>query len=80
MDYMLGNKKFLHKGIYIEKEYASDIERCHRLLCPILKAAHNLRDYENLCRLEDDHLIIDGKHYTMETLDMLPNALNVFNI
>ena len=80
LDYVLGNKKFLCKGIYIDKEYAPDVERRHRLLCPILKAARNLQEYENSCRLEDDHLIIDGKHYTMETLDMLPNALNVFNI
>ena len=80
MDYVLGNKKFLRKGIYIDKEYAPDVKRHRRLLRPILKAARNLRDYENSCRLEDDHLIIDGKHYTMETLDMLPNALNVFNI
>ena len=80
MDYVLGNKKFLQKGIYIDKKYAPDIERCRRLLRPILKAAHNLRDYENSCRLEDDHLIIDRKHYIMETLDMLPSALNMFNI
>ena len=80
LDYVLGNKKFLCKGIYIDKEYAPDVERRQRLLRPILKAARNLQEYENSCRLEDDHLIIDGKHYTMETLDMLPNALNVFNI
>ena len=80
LDYVLGNKKFLRKGIYIDKEYAPDIERRRRLLRPILKAARNLPDYENSCWLEDDHLIIDSKHYTMETLDMLPNALNVFNI
>ena len=80
MDYVLGNKKFLCKGIYVEKEYTHDIERHHRLLRPILKAAHNLKAYESSCRLVEDHLIIDRKHYTMETLDLLPNALNVFNI
>ena len=80
LDYVLGNKKILRKGVYIDKEYAPDIKRRRRLLRPILKAAHNLQEYENSCRLEDDHLIIDGKHYTMETLDMLPSALNMFNI
>ena len=80
LDYVLGNKKYLHKGIYIDKEYAPDVERRCRVLRPILKAASNLHEYENSCRLEDDHLIIDGKQYTMETLDTLPNALNVFSI
>ena len=27
MDYVLGNKKFLRKGIYIDKEYARDVKR-----------------------------------------------------
>ena len=80
LDYVLGNKKFLRKGIYIDKEYAPDIERRCRLLRPILKASRSLPEYQNSCRLDDDHLIIDGKHFTMDTLDTLPNALNVFNI
>ena len=80
MDYVLGNKKFLHKGIYVDKEYTPDTERYCRLLSPILKDARNLKEYESSCRIEEDHLIIDRKHYTMETLDLLPNALNVFNI
>ena len=37
LDYVLGNKKFLCKGIYIDKEYAPEVERCRRLLHPILK-------------------------------------------
>ena len=80
MDYILGNKKFLHKGIFADKEYTPEIERRRRLLHPILKATRNLKDFENSCRLEEDHLTIDGKHYTMETLDLLPNTLNIFNI
>ena len=63
MDYVLGNKIFLHNGIYIDKEYNPDIERHRRLLRPVLKAAHKLKEYKNSCRLEDDHRIIDGKHW-----------------
>ena len=80
MDYVLGNKKFLRKGVYVDREYPPDVERQCRLLQPILKAICNLKEYENSCRLEEDHLIIDRKHYTMETLDLLPTVLNVFNI
>ena len=80
MDYMLGNKKYLRKGIYLDKEYTPDIERHRRLLRPILKAARNLPEYKSSCRMEDNRLVITGKHYTIENLDQLPEKLNVFNI
>ena len=71
MEYVLGNKKYLHKGIYVDKEYTPDIERCRQLLRPILKAARNLAEFENSCRMEEDCLVIHGKHYNMENLDQL---------
>ena len=45
MDYILGNKKYLRKGIYLDKEYTPEVERRRRLLRPILKAARNLAEY-----------------------------------
>ena len=80
MDYILGNKKYLRKGIYLDKEYTPEVERRRRLLRPILKAARNLAEYEGSCRMEDDRLVINGKHHTIENLDQLPEKLNVFNI
>ena len=77
---MLGNKKYLRQGIYLDKEYTPDIEWHRWLLRPILKAARNLPEYENSCRMEEDCLVINGKYYTIENLDQLPDKLNVFNI
>ena len=80
MDYILGNKTYLHKGIYVDKEYTPKIECCRRLLRPILRAARNITEFENSCRMEEDWLVINGKHSTLENLDQLPSKLNVFNI
>ena len=80
MEYVLGNKKYLCKGIYLDKEYTPDIERHRRLLRPILKAARNLTEFKNSCRMEEDRLVINGKHYNMENLDQIPDKLKVFNI
>ena len=80
MDYILGNKTYLRKGIYVDNEYTPEIERHRRLLRPILRAARNITEFENSCRMEEDRLVINGKHYTLENLDQLPSKLNVFNI
>ena len=80
MDYILGNKTYLCKGIYVDKEYTPEIEHHRRLLRPILRAARNITEFENSFRMEEDWLVINGKHYTLENLDQLPSKLNMFNI
>ena len=80
VEYILSNRRYLRKGIFADKEYNEETERKRRLLCPILKAARNIEEYQSNCRIEDDKLWINGKSYTVETLDQLPHDLNAFNV
>ena len=80
MEYILSNRRYLRKGIFADKEYNEETERKCRLLRPILKAARNISEYQSNCRIEDEKLWINGKSYTVETLDQLPNDLNAFNV
>ena len=80
VDYILSNRRYLRKGIFVDKEYNEETEHKRRLLRPILKAARNIDEYQSNCRIEDDKLWINGKSYTVETLDQLPHDLNAFNV
>ena len=80
IEFILENRYDLDKGIFFDKEYPADIERKRRTLLPILKAAKRLPDYKKQSRLEDDKLILKGKPYTTNTLNQLPEELNVFDV
>ena len=80
VEYVLANRRYLRKGIFADKEYNEETERKRRLLRPILKAARNISEYQSNCRIEDEKLWINGKFYTVETLDQLPHDLNAFNV
>ena len=80
VDFILENRFDLDKGIFFDKEYPADVERKRRTLLPILKAAKRLTDYKKQSRLEDDKLILKGKPYTVNTLNQLPEELNVFDV
>ena len=43
---LLNNKKSLAKGIYADKEYSQETEKCRHTLRPILKAAKNIDEYK----------------------------------
>ena len=79
-EYILENRFDLERGIYIDKEYPTEIERKRRTLLPILKAAKRLTDYKKGSRLEEDHLILKGRPYTVNTLSQLHSELNVFTV
>ena len=80
VEFILENRFDLDKGIFFDKEYPPDVERKRRTLLPILKAAKRLTDYKKQSRLEDDKLILKGKPYTVNTLNQLPEELNVFEV
>ena len=42
----LNNKKSLAKGIYANREYSQETEKCRHMLRPILKAAKNIDEYK----------------------------------
>ena len=78
--YLLENKKRLNKGIYLDKEYTHDVERKCKILRPILKAARNKPKYKTKSRMEDDKVVIKGKHYGLDNLDEQPTDLETFKI
>ena len=80
VEYFYANRRWTRRGIFIDKAYTQDVEHKRRLLRPILKAARRLPEYQGLCRLDCDELVLKGKHYTFDKLDRLPNNLNVFSL
>ena len=56
--YIMDNKSFLRRGIFVDYEYTSDIEQKRKLLLPILKTARLTEPYKGHCKMEDDKLII----------------------
>ena len=43
---------------------------------PILKAARRLPEYQGLCKLEVDVLVLNGKNYNLHNIDKLPDKLH----
>ena len=80
VEFILENRFDLDKGIFFDKEYPPDVERKRKTLLPILRAAKRLSEYKKQSRLEDDKLILKGKPYTVNTLNQLPEELNVFDV
>ena len=80
VEYFYANRRWTRRGIFIDKAYTQEVEHKRRLLRPILKAARRLPEYQGLCRLECDELVLKGKHYSFDRLDRLPSNLNVFNL
>ena len=75
-DQLFESKSWLPKGIYVDKEYTQEVENQCKLLGPILKLARSIETYQGKCKLEDDHLVIHGKKYTVEDLHKLRNDLS----
>ena len=75
-DKIYKKKKNLPKGTYIDREYCAKTERDRRLLRPILKAARRLPEYQGLCKLEADVLVLNGKKYNLHNTDKLPDNLH----
>ena len=79
-DFILENRFYLVKGIYVDHEYPADTEKKRKILLPILKAEKRLPDYKRQSRLEDDKLVLKGQPYTVGMLNQLPNELNAFKV
>ena len=80
VEYILANKKYLRRGIFVDKSYTAEVEARRKLLRPILKAAKRIPEYERRSKLEDDILVLQGKCYSVDTLNKLPEELNVFKL
>ena len=78
VEYLLGNKRYLPRGVYLNREYSSEIERKRKQLRPILKIAKQHLDYKDKCYMEEDYLKIKGKKYTVDNIHQLPDEINGF--
>ena len=78
--YLLEHKKELNKGVYLDREYSKEVEKKRKVLLPILKAARDTDKYRKRSRMEDDKVVIKGKHYGLNNLDELPADLEAFKV
>ena len=79
-NYVIQNRRYLCKGIGVDKEYCKETEENRRILRPYLRAARRLPKYHRKCKLEGDTLVIRGISYNKDTLNQLPDDLNGFHI
>ena len=80
VEFILENRFDLDRGIYIDREYPMDVERKRKTLLPILRAAKRSSEYKKQSRLEDDKIVLKGRQYDVNTLNQLPEELNVFKV
>ena len=80
MEFILDNQFDFPRGIYVDKEYPIEIERKRQTLLPVLRAAKKLTTYKRQSRLYEDKLVLKGRSYNVNTLNQLPEELNVFKV
>ena len=80
IEYILENRYDLEQGIYVDREYPMDIERKRKTLLPVLRAAKRSSEFEKHSRLEDDKIVLKGLSYSVNTLNQLPEELNIFKV
>ena len=80
VEFIMENKGYLQKGVYVDREYIPEIERKRQILLPVLKAAKLCKDYQKKCRLEDDKVVINGRKYGTNNLHQLPKEIDPFAI
>ena len=75
---MLENRRKLHRGIFVDKEYSVETSRNRKLLKPIFNTARKMEKYKGKCRLDADKLIVKGVEYTKDNLAALPEDISTF--
>ena len=76
VEQIYANRFSMEEGVFVDREFCKATEKDRRLLRPILKVAKNLPEYKKKCRLEGNHLVLDGKRYHKENLHQLPKKLD----
>ena len=80
VDYILENRFDLEKGIYVDKEYPIEVERKRKILLPILRVAKRSSEFKKQSKLEDNKIVLKGRRYDINTLNQLPDELNIFKV
>ena len=76
---LLSCKRKLPTGVYTNEEYPLHV-KCNRdRLHPILKLIKSLPQCREKSRLEEDQLVINGKHYGVDDISNLPTNLAAYH-
>ena len=82
VDYILNKKTNLRTGVYVDREYPTEIEKKRKLLRPILTAAKKQKKFRKRCKMVNDLLVIKGKKYGIskgqgiKSINKLPKSIN----
>ena len=76
-DHILGKKKSMPEGIYVNEDFLHEIKQRRMALLPVLREAMRLPKYRGKARLKYYKLIVMGKEYTMPNLDELPSEIQL---
>ena len=79
-DTVYDSRFYLTKGIFIDREFNLETEKCRRTLRRILRVAKQKSEYRYKSRLEGAKLVIDGKRYGVNDLDRLPDSLQPLSV
>ena len=80
VDVVYDSRFYLTKGVFIDREFNLETEKCRRTLRPILHAAKQKSEYRYKSRLEGAKLVIDGKRYGVNDFDLLLDSLQPFEV
>ena len=74
------SKKGNLKGsnLFIAEDFPLEIEQNRRILLPVFRHARTIESLKGKVSLKVDKLVIDGRTYTVDTLNKLPPSLNPF--
>ena len=75
--FKLKGQKFNGKSVFIEEDFPPEIESNRRILKPILIAAKRSETLKRRIRLEADKLIIDGKSFSADNINSIPEAFSL---
>ena len=73
---------WLNKGnlkgtnIFVAEDFPIEVEKNRKILLPVFRHARMIESLKGKVSLKVDKLIIDGRTYTVDTLDKLPPSIN----
>ena len=75
---LLGNKKKLPAGIYVNEDFPLDVKRARDRLRPIYRYVKGNQAYRDKCRMENDKLVINNLRYSLDDLNRQPQKLEAY--
>ena len=77
---MYNQRFYLTSGVFVDREFNLETEKCRKTLQPILRAAKQEPEFRYKSRMDGPTLVIDGKKYSVNELDKLPQKLSPFEV